>query len=101
MSFVHCHTCEWEQDDFWSWHYNPVRCFLRDVAWLWRPRWIKMESGARDSEVVFTWRYLFRKAVLRLRTIWRMRWWTFQSWKRDRERGGGKCPSCNAVLCHD
>jgi hypothetical protein len=25
---VHCHVCEWSQDDFWSKDYNPVRFLL-------------------------------------------------------------------------
>jgi hypothetical protein len=27
-AFVHCHECEWSQDDFWSGSYNPVRFLL-------------------------------------------------------------------------
>jgi hypothetical protein len=26
---LHCHNCDWDQDDFWSESYNPVRS-LRD-----------------------------------------------------------------------
>jgi len=27
-AFVHCHECEWSQDDFWHDGYNPVRFLL-------------------------------------------------------------------------
>lgn len=30
MAYLHCHNCDWEQDDFWDLeYYNPIRC-LRD-----------------------------------------------------------------------
>ena len=25
MAFLHCHTCGWSQDDFWTSNYNPLR----------------------------------------------------------------------------
>ena len=28
MAFVHCHECGWQQDDFWSEAYNPIRYLL-------------------------------------------------------------------------
>ena len=24
MSYLHCHNCKWEQDDFWDEEYNPI-----------------------------------------------------------------------------
>jgi hypothetical protein len=45
MAFVHCHgtvhgPCNWEQDDFWSWSYNPIETFLDYVKTYIRPRWV-------------------------------------------------------------
>lgn len=64
MSYLHCHSCNWGQDDFWSfkwgkygywklpviklgWAYNPVSCFLSHVftkRGYWRPRRIKHDK---------------------------------------------------------
>lgn len=28
MAYAHCHNCGWEQDDFWSKDYNPLKSLL-------------------------------------------------------------------------
>ena len=28
MAYLHCHDCDWQQDDFWSAQYNPIRSLL-------------------------------------------------------------------------
>jgi hypothetical protein len=45
MAFLHCHNCNWEQDDFWSWKgYNPVRFFFgSDVPAYIQPRMIGVD----------------------------------------------------------
>ncbi len=48
MAFVHCHgvpygKCDWEQDDFWSWSYNPIETFIDYVkTYIW-PRWVGLD----------------------------------------------------------
>ena len=48
MAFVHCHgvphgKCDWEQDDFWSWSYNPIETFIDYVkTYIW-PRWVGID----------------------------------------------------------
>jgi len=42
MSFLHCHSCDWGQDDFWDfsfkkYSYNPIKSFFGYSL----PRWIK------------------------------------------------------------
>ena len=27
--YLHCHDCDWEQDDFWDETYNPFRALLK------------------------------------------------------------------------
>jgi hypothetical protein len=46
MSFVHCHSCHWEQDDFWSWKgYNPLRFFFKnELKWYIWPRYVGMDA---------------------------------------------------------
>lgn len=48
MAFVHCHECDWEQDDFWSLSgYNPFRWFFKyDIPSYWKPRFIGWDAYA-------------------------------------------------------
>ena len=32
--YLHCHACDWSQDDFWSESYNPIRHLLDDEEGL-------------------------------------------------------------------
>lgn len=34
MAYLHCHSCEFSQDDFWHEGYNPVTCFQSDLKEL-------------------------------------------------------------------
>lgn len=58
MSYLHCHKCGWEQDDFWSFElrwstrpfgYNPLSCIIESVYWLIRPRYIGMDKWIIDD----------------------------------------------------
>lgn len=31
MAYLHCHNCDFSQDDFWHEGYNPVTCFQDDL----------------------------------------------------------------------
>lgn len=44
MSYLHCHSCDWSQDDFYSRWYNPLTKIISDIKWLWRPRMICFDS---------------------------------------------------------
>jgi hypothetical protein len=34
MAYLHCHNCDWSQDDFWGSSYNPIKCLQRDEKYL-------------------------------------------------------------------
>jgi hypothetical protein len=88
--YVHCHTkgCTFSQDDFWSWGYNPIRTLFREVAWLWRPRYVYTESR------VFSWKWLAKCLWWRLSAPFTQKWWTYASWKHAIAGNGGKWPNC-------
>ncbi len=98
MAFVYCPKCDWQQDDFWSWHYNPIRYFVTQMLpWLWRPRQIQGDAPACP---VFSWWLLakeFWRAVNPLR-YYRQRWWTYAGYLRSKARSdwpdGAMCPKC-------
>lgn len=70
MAYLHCHSCGWSQDDFWtffkvyrwrkswwkrfSFGYNPITKFIDDVKWLWKPKWIRMDKWLVDDLKVYT-----------------------------------------------
>lgn len=142
MAYVHCHNCNWQQDDFWSFRgYNPLRFFLKnDLPWLWKPRWIagdreflrkgriasfftrvqdkvwtQPENGPKcadkDGNIVgptpykeysqHSWFMLAWAATHKVKRLFTQRWWTYEAWRHDCEKGIGDCPKCGKSLCID
>jgi hypothetical protein len=74
MAYLHCHSCGWEQDDFWTlcfkitwrkWRksfwklgldigYNPISRLLDDLKWLWVPRWIGLDDWIIEDLTIYT-----------------------------------------------
>lgn len=94
MAYIHCHNCDYSQDDFWSWRYNPIRRLLGEIRWLWIPRMIVIEYR------VFSWVWLARCLRWRLTAPFRQRWWTYASWKRAIAKNGGRWPACPKCKQH-
>ena len=44
MAYIHCAKCDWLQDDFWSWKYNPLTKIWRDIKWLMIPKIIYLDD---------------------------------------------------------
>ena len=42
--YIHCHSCPWEQDDFWTSSYNPFTVLMSDIKWLWFPKMVRTEK---------------------------------------------------------
>lgn len=105
MSYIHCHNCDWEQDDFWGWRYNPVSCFLRDVAYYLKPRRIQFDSNVAGEmgwtrTDLHSWYMIVLSERKMFRRIFRQKWWTYRDWKRAKDRN--ICPSCKGEgLCVD
>lgn len=100
MSFVHCHSCNWEQDDFWSWRYNPVRFFFtQDVPTWIKPEMVNLRRSYGGS--VFSWYVLFDQFRKWCRRVWTQKWWTYSAYRAAVDAGHGGCPVCGASLCID
>jgi hypothetical protein len=100
MSFVHCHACEWTQDDFWSWKgYNPIRFFFTQEVPTWiRPQMVNLHCyGGR----VFSWYVLGHQFVKWCRRLCYQKWWTYNTWRNAVKKGKGGCPMCGSHLCID
>lgn len=60
MAYLHCHACGWEQDDFWTWRYNPLTKLWDDVKWLARPRIMEMDSWIVEELTEYTGVHVWR-----------------------------------------
>lgn len=54
MAYLHCHCCDWSQDDFWSLKYNPLTTLWEDIKWLCKPRWFNLEGFIIEDIVNWT-----------------------------------------------
>ena len=109
MANVHCHSCDWGQDDFWSWRYNIVRNILDDIKKFWWPKQLEydeaylkelkvkyrpiLKEGLGGLAVVFSWRMLARFLKKRWYQFWGMKWWTSKSFEKEKNR---VCPKCGS-----
>jgi len=115
MSFVHCHACGWQQDDFWEWRwtwkfwksrafgYNPVSLIIDDFRSFWRPRiikvnyWLVKDPGLK-TDSIFSWHILVLEVQRHIGLLFSMRWWTYHRYKKSRNKN---CPNCQSHLCID
>lgn len=100
MAYLHCDSCDscdWSQDDFWTWSYNPWRWFfctaLREDI---RPRFYKVDPpmGERGLRRKHTWIQLAKEFWRMIVRPFTQKYWTFSSWKRAVAKNGGTWPTC-------
>lgn len=112
MAYLHCHSCDWSQDDFWDWNwkglkrfwkfrsrpfgYNPVSLFLEDFAEYIRPRsigmdWHWMEENGFKGDSVFSWRMMLFEWVRHIKRIFTQKWWTNEAFDKEKNK---VCPEC-------
>lgn len=109
MAYLHCHSCDWEQDDFWSWEwtwkfwkfrafgYNPISLMIEDVAENIKPRYIEfdrcfaIELGSKSNRI-FSWRVMVWGLKRHVWRLFNQKWWTWESWQKDRDKA--VCPKC-------
>ncbi len=94
--YVHCHSCSWSQDDFWSKSYNPATQLWQDIQLFWVPRMVNTESRGHE---MFSWAKLARCFYWRLTAPFTQKWWTHESWKQAVIFNDGywpPCPQCGA-----
>jgi hypothetical protein len=123
MSYLHCHgkNCNWSQDDFWDWKikwkdifnwqsrpfgYNPLSIILEDVAMYIRPRWIEfdstfiIDSGIKprhlNSQEIFSWSLLRWELSRQLKSLFAMKYWTYEQFEKAKNAGKYKCPKCGS-----
>jgi len=98
MSFIHCHKCKWEQDDFYSEEgYNPakylkgwnIKLLSDDIDSLFSmdKNFLKKNGCVSNREVIAR---EYEKFANRIR---KMRWITYEQWKKDPNK---ICPECGS-----
>jgi len=97
MSFVHCHKCHWEQDDFYSPKgYNPAHylenwmkdlCLNPDEPFTGDSQWIREHGAITYRELIA------REFECYARKIRTMKWITYEDFKNEPNK---VCPSCGS-----
>ena len=87
MPYLHCHNCDWSQDDFWSKDYNPIRFMLNWEEQLLDSKKIK-EKFPNDEK---TYQEIIAEQTERAaRRIRNMHYMSIEEY-RNSDR---KCPKC-------
>jgi hypothetical protein len=93
--YVHCHSCTFSQDDFWTWSYNPFTVLVSDIKWLWFPKMVRTERK------VFSWFWLAKCIKWRVTAPFTQKWWTYASWSKAITARGGSWPPCPKCGAHN
>ena len=120
MSYLHCHNCDWGQDDFWEWSwkgvlvlwkfwkwgyrplgYNPLSMILEDIHEYGKPRYVEFDKWYAEerewkSNKVHSWFLLKENIKRQIRKLFFQKWWTWASWKKDYENKRARCPGCGS-----
>jgi len=92
MAFVHCHSCHWEQDDFYSKEgYNPGK-------WLWNNLPQLVEKNLDDTFQTDNGPLTYREYIAGYfekfaRHIREMKWVTWEQWRAEPNK---VCPKCGS-----
>ncbi len=119
MAYIHCHNCNWSQDDFWDfsfgkygytkifgigWGYNPISYFIHYFKEHIKPRVIKFDNSFAKEQgwktnCLHSWfliRWEFKRMI---KSFKKQYWWTYSSYKKSKIKN---CPDCdNKYLCID
>ena len=110
MAYLHCHSCDWSQDDFYTKGYNPLTKIWDDIGWTIKPRRIEFDDSCindmkkycytpiiakvtkRGLQSVFSLNWLIVEMERNIRSFIKMKWLTWDSWKKVQNKA--VCPKC-------
>ena len=105
MAYLHCHNCNWEQDDFYTKNYNVLTNILDDLKWTAKPRIMKFDIQTVEDMVefmfipiihkggkVFSWNWLLVEIERDIRSFFIMKWRTMKKWNEVKDTAN--CPNC-------
>ena len=105
--YLHCHSCDWSQDDFYTKGYNPLIRMRDSIRWTIRPRILKLDHYEPRNMAksvwtpifykggeVFSWNWLVVELERDIRSFLHMKWRTKEIW--DKVKHKATCPNCGA-----
>lgn len=101
MSFLHCHNpkCYWEQDDFWSESYNPIKSLQNWIESLLSPKLDEQftydAAFLREYGPISTREAIIKEIDKAGKCIRKMKWLKMEDWVKD---GRPPCPNCGQPL---
>lgn len=100
MAFLHCHSCDWEQDDFYSVDgYNPSSSLSNWNNSLCSPeiddQFTSDAQFLRDHGPISTREVIARNYEEFARRIREMKWVTWEQYKAESDKVCPKCGSNN------
>lgn len=109
MAYLHCHNCDWSQDDFWDERgYNPISTLKDDTEYLFRDK-VYFDGSIKDSlkkygnielkedekGLYITGKeYVIHEMERSIARIKHMVWATDAKFKKDYKEGIAECPKC-------
>lgn len=114
MAFPHCSKCDWAQDDFYDWTYNPLTRLFNCIKWWGRPRtlsadgdsanrlsWLSEDQvlgGSQYGQVTtHSWFTLCKGIISIWKQLHHCKWLTV----REYEKSDRCCPDCNGICYTD
>lgn len=110
MAYLHCHSCDWSQDDFYTKGYNPLTRMKDSIGWTIKPRMLNFDKWMVDEQKkyryipifskvdkkgfanVFSWNWLLIELERDITSFLHMKWWTWKKWNKVKHKA--VCPKC-------
>jgi len=91
VAYLHCHSCNWSQDDFYSEEgYNPASYLSQFTAELLGDG---LDKVVETDTGPITWREVLARDYERFaQKIRTMEWFTYEQWEKDKDTA--VCPGC-------
>ena len=100
--YLHCHDCDWQQDDFYSESYNPAKYLMSwndnligerssniDKRFSGDPEFLRQNGPISTREV------LAREYESAAKNIRNMKWLTYEQWENEKPENK-VCPECGS-----
>ena len=98
--YLHCHNCNWSQDDFYGKSYNPAKYLMNWNDSLFRDKIDEpfTDDGQfiKDNGNITTREVIARNYDNYAKRIREMKWITYEAYKKDKEAGKAECPKCGS-----
>lgn len=100
MAYLHCHSCDWSQDDFYDKGYNPAKYLLDWNEYLFGDKKDQLDKSFTDDAEflrvngnISTREVIAREYENYAKRIREMKWVSYEDFKNDKS---ARCPKCGA-----